>query len=312
MKWPRIKRPKPIKALMAAWTWLRTRRAAGKVASAIASNQVATAALATSLAAAGIGGVAGYQNVQQGHQIDAQATRLGTLEFGLADAVGNLEELRTGTAEMNARDDESIRALGKAAAAAARKAEVLAEWIAVLPPGVDLAPLAARIVQLSKDTAEAARLAQQAIGTARGTTDSEARAAADAASVQAAAATTKAERARITAEDAELYAPRVHHLPDLEVAADTGEVLVGRVQTDLTGEYRITLSGDGQGLAYNWQLNGATMHLSGTLSDTPQHQMGATTYVFTGPLPIDITASASGGDSTKLTNIVLILAKVRP
>lgn len=297
MKRPTIKRPKPLKIAMAVWTWLRTRRAAGKVASAIASNQVATAALATSLAAAGIGGVVGYQNIQQGHQIEAQASRL--------------EALRADTAALDARDAAAILALGRAATEAASDAALLADRVATLPLPANLAPLANMVAHLAADTAAAAKLAQQAIGTARGTTDPEARAAADAASVQATAAAAKAERARITAEDAALYAPRVYHFADITVQADVGDVLVGRIQTDLSGEYRITLSGDGAGLAYNWHLNGATMYLSGTLSEAPQHQIGTTTYVFDGPLPIDITASATGGDSTALSNVVLTLTKVR-
>lgn len=298
MKWPPIKRPKPLKVAMAVWTWIRTRRAAAKVGAAIASNQVATAALATSLAAASIGGVAAYQGARQGQEIDAQATALAAL--------------RASTTALDTRDAAAITALGRAAAEAASDASLLADRIATLAPAPDLGPLAGMVAALAKDTAEAARLAQQAIGAARGTTDPEARAAADAASAQAAAAALKAERARLTAEDAALYAPRVHHFADITVQADVGDVLVGRIQTDLSGEYRITLSGDGAGLAYNWHLNGATLYLSGTLSEGPQHQVGTTTYTFDGPLPIDITASASGGDSTSLTNVVLTLTKVRP
>lgn len=275
------------------------------------SNQIATAALAASVAAGAIGGLATYQAVSLGHRIDAQAFATADLRDRLQLATDAVATLRANIAEVNTADAAAIKALSKRITISARDIGLLGDAVAALPPSPNTTALEGRVSGLADETAAAATEAKAALAAAQtNANDPEARAAAKAASAAASDAGAKAEAARLAADE---FAPHVYHFANINVPADTGTVKVGQIQTDFTGEYRITLSGDGQGYAYTWELDGATIYLHGTISEgSPQHQSGSTTYTFTGPLPIALTASATGGDSTDLSNIVLTLTKVRP
>lgn len=268
------------------------------------SNQIATAALAASVAAGTLGTVAAYQTVQQGHRIDAQAFATADLRDRLQLATDAVATLRANIAEVNTADAAAIKALSKRITISARDIGLLGDAVAALPPSPNTTALEGRISGLADETAAAATEAKAALAAAQtNANDPEARAAAKAASAAASDAGAKAEAARLAADE---FAPHVYHFPDADLTAITA--LIGRIQTDFIGEYRITLSGDGQGEG-DWELDGATMYLHGTGSGTAQHQSGTTTYTFTGPLPIDITASSQG--VTRLTNVVLSLTKVR-
>lgn len=261
-------------------------------------------ALGASVAAGAIGGLATYQTVQQGHRIDAQGFAMADLRDRLQLDTDYMATLRANLGDLNTSDIAAMKALSARITTSARDIGLLGDQVDALPPSPDTTKLQSQVSTLATDTAAAAHEAQVALAAAQtNANDPQARAAAQAASVAAGDAATKAEAARV---EADLYAPHVYHFPDATLTAES--TLVGRIQTEFTGEYRITLSGDGQGVG-DWELDGATMYLHGTGSETPQHLTGSTTYTFSGPLPIDITAYSGG--ATALTNVVLTLTKVR-
>lgn len=247
-------------------TWLRTRRSAAKVGKAIVQNQVATAALAASVAAAGVGGVASYTaheaNVTAKATAAAQrvlAARVSGIESDVAFDRAELADTKAAIATLDKKSAAAITALGAKTALSAQRIGLLASDLAKIPPSPDLAPLASRVASLASDTAAAAKAAREALGAARGASDPKAQAAANAAAAQATQAEQDAKAAQATADAAaarallagpkgdpgdpasETYAPVVYTWPD------GGPYGLRQIEIPADGEYQVTLAADGEG-----------------------------------------------------------------
>lgn len=255
-----MRRPSARGALTRVWSfvkWLRSRHGAQALARAVATNQIATAALAASVATAGVGGYATYQNVQQGHQIASQAAALDHAQAALTLAQTQLTALKADTAALKVTDAKQIAALDSKLLAQSASLASLASRVASTPS------LAGQVSKLAAATSLAAQQAQLALIAARGASDPAARDAAAKAQLDAAAAQKAADAAQVTA-DAEKYAPVVYSYPD-----GTTDYF-RQVDVSNSGTYLVTLAASGEGFiggsiqGNNVPLGTTTFHLDAT------------------------------------------------
>lgn len=184
----------PWKALV----WLKSRRSARGVARALATNQVATAALAASVAAAGVGGYATYKTVQEGHRIDAQeasqrilAQRLAAVEIDQRSATVALAQLQYQQDVLKSERTQDMKNMSKQLGVLSNRVAAVSDDVAALPSVPDSKPAIAAARDLAvkaqaaadkaqktaNDAAKAAQKAQDAAVAAQASaTDPEARA----------------------------------------------------------------------------------------------------------------------------------------
>lgn len=247
---PPPKRRVVLDALKATFGWLKNRRSARAVARAIATNQVATAALAASVAAAGIGSYGAVQaheaqNATARTEHDA-AARFATLAAEVRNTRANVAGLLARTAELETKSPIQLRALGFRTASIARELSQLADRVAAMPSSdPQTAVLAAQVAEAASQAHRAMRKAETAAtAAAEADHDEFARAAASQAAVDAALAADQAHEAQRVAENAQHdaeYAPVVFAFAD-------GGPYERSFSLPRAGVYTVTLTYGGDGL----------------------------------------------------------------
>jgi hypothetical protein len=207
-KWKRAK--KVFEPIWKAYVWIRNRRAAQAVSSAIANNQIAVAALAASVGAAAVGGVATYSAHQANEKADQQQQRVADLEYQVREIQNDvllqgagLAQLNTQVADLKKATADDFGRLSRRLDTQSASVSALAAKVATLPQKAETAALARDIAALAKDTQAASKEAEKAAqAAAEAKPDGPAREAAAKAAADARAAHDKAVQAERVAQQA--------------------------------------------------------------------------------------------------------------
>lgn len=316
---PPPKRRRVLEAIKAPLLWLKNRRAAKQVAKALTNNQIATAALAASVAAAGLGTYAAVEAVDAQHQTKASQKEIASLKMRYAALSADLDRTRANvaglfhrTADLESASAIQLRALGFRTSSVARELSRLADQVAGMPSSdAQTAALAASVAEAASQAHRAMRKAEKAATAAAEADDDEfARAAAAQAAVDAGLAAQQAAEAQRVAENAQADADAAQVFPRTVTIADVSTTQVaGPVNRTFTvdlprGVYDVRLTADVDcGAAPSYIQISAPGMTTGRVNSAgpesvttePSYSTGGGTTTFT--LSMDATVNLGGSAS---------------